>query len=73
MLGQTLTLKEPVLVAKVQTPPPTQKLISHKVKSGDSLSAIAVKYGVSMQALRDANHLKDDNVLLDTTLKIPKP
>ena len=73
MLGQTLTLKEPVLVAKVQTPPPTQKLISHKVKSGDSLSAIAVKYGVSMQALRDANNLKDDNVLLNTTLKIPNP
>ena len=72
VLGQKLLLKEPVVAAKAKTPPPA-KLSSHKVKAGDSLSSIAIKYGVSMQALRDANHLKDDNVLLDTTLKIPKP
>jgi LysM repeat protein len=72
VLGQKLLLKEPVVAAKSKTPPPA-KLSSHKVKAGDSLSSIAIKYGVSMQALRDANHLKDDNVLLDTTLKIPKP
>ncbi|MBL0231053.1 MAG: N-acetylmuramoyl-L-alanine amidase [Moraxellaceae bacterium] len=72
VLGQALVLKEPVLITKIKTPPPA-KLSSHKVKAGDSLSSIAIKYGVSMQALRDANHLKDDNVLLDTTLKIPKP
>lgn len=46
---------------------------THKVKVGDNLSSIAQKYGLSMQALRNANKLKDDNVLLDSTLKIPSP
>lgn len=63
-----------------KTPPPkaefkptiTPKNNSHKVQKGDSLSSIAVKYGVSMQAIRDLNKLKDDNVKLDTTLKIPQ-
>lgn len=68
LLGQVLTLTKPIQVAKVQT-----KISSHKVKSGDSLSSIAAKYGVSMQSLRDTNKLKDDNVLLNTTLKIPNP
>jgi N-acetylmuramoyl-L-alanine amidase len=73
MLGQALVLKEPVLIAKIKTPPPTKKLTSHKVKAGDSLSTIAAQYGVSMQSIRDLNKLKDDNVVLNTTLKIPTP
>ncbi|HNL79375.1 MAG TPA: LysM peptidoglycan-binding domain-containing protein, partial [Agitococcus sp.] len=50
---------------------PTVK--THKVKVGDSLSSIATKYGVSPQAIKDLNKLKDDNVVLDKTLKIPTP
>jgi len=73
VLGQALVLKEPVLIAKIKTPPPTKKVSSHKVKAGDSLSAIAAQYGVSMQSIRDLNKLKDDNVVLNTTLKIPNP
>ncbi|HMY27531.1 MAG TPA: LysM peptidoglycan-binding domain-containing protein, partial [Agitococcus sp.] len=46
---------------------------THKVKVGDSLSSIATKYGVSAQAIKDLNKLKDDNVVLDKTLKIPTP
>jgi LysM repeat protein len=46
---------------------------THKVKVGDSLSSIATKYGVSPQAIKDLNKLKDDNVVLDKTLKIPTP
>lgn len=46
---------------------------THKVKVGDSLSSIAAKYGVSSQAIKDLNKLKDDNVVLDKTLKIPTP
>jgi N-acetylmuramoyl-L-alanine amidase len=43
------------------------------VKSGDSLSAIAVRYGVTEKALRETNKLKDDQVQLGKTLKIPRP
>ncbi len=46
---------------------------THTVKPGDSLSAIAVQYGVSAQAIRDANRMKDDNVQLGKTLTIPTP
>ena len=46
---------------------------THKVQVGDSLSSIAVKYGVSAAAIKDLNKLKDDNVVLDTRLKIPQP
>ena len=49
------------------------KTRTHIVKVGDSLSDIAVQYGVSQQAIRDANKFKDDNVLLGQTLKIPTP
>lgn len=49
------------------------KARTHVVKVGDSLSDIAVHYGVSQQAIRDANKFKDDNVLLGQTLKIPTP
>jgi LysM repeat protein len=49
------------------------KTRTHIVKVGDSLSDIAVHYGVSQQAIRDANKFKDDNVLLGQTLKIPTP
>lgn len=45
----------------------------HVVKVGDSLSDLAAHYGVSQQAIRDANKFKDDNVLLGQTLKIPTP
>ena len=65
--------------AKKTSPPKTDikpkltaKNMTHTVKSGDTLSAIANKYGVSMQSIRDLNKLKDDNVKLDTTLKIPQ-
>jgi N-acetylmuramoyl-L-alanine amidase len=54
----------------VKTP---EKPRVHVVKVGDNLSDLAVHYGVSKQAIRDANKFKDDNVLLGQTLKIPKP
>ena len=52
---------------------PSMKTRTHVVKVGDSLSDLAVHYGVSQQAIRDANKFKDDNVLLGQTLKIPTP
>lgn len=43
----------------------------HTVGRGDSLSAIAARYGVSTQRIMQANNLRDTNVKLGQTLKIP--
>lgn len=43
----------------------------HKVVRGDSLTAIAAHYGVSPQAIIQANNMKSSNVMLGQTLKIP--
>ncbi len=44
---------------------------SYTVQANDTLSAIAVNYGVSMQAIKDWNGLSTDNVFIDTKLTIP--
>ena len=43
----------------------------HKVKSGDTLTAIAKHYGVSVRALRSANSLTTDKIKVGDKLKIP--
>ena len=43
----------------------------HTVSPGDSLSAIATRYGVPMQRLKQYNNLRDTNVKIGQTLKIP--
>lgn len=46
--------------------------ISHTVRKGQSLGYIAGKYGVSQQAIKDANKLRRSDVYIGETLKIPK-
>lgn len=50
-----------------------QKLstVYYKVKSGDTLSAIAARYGVTVQAIMQANGLKSTLIYAGSTLKIP--
>ena len=43
----------------------------HKVVRGDTLTDIAVKYGVSAKAIQQANKMKTQNVMLGQTLTIP--
>ncbi|KAA8998205.1 N-acetylmuramoyl-L-alanine amidase AmiB [Affinibrenneria salicis] len=43
----------------------------HTVARGETLSAIAVRYGVSMDAIRDLNKLKKDVVWVGQRLRIP--
>lgn len=50
----------------------TQGSRKHKVKKGDSLSEIAEKYRVSASAIKKANNMKDNNVILGQTLTIPE-
>lgn len=47
------------------------KTISHKIKSGEALSIIASKYGVSVTAIKKANGLKSNNIQAGKTLRIP--
>lgn len=50
----------------------TKKPSKHKVQRGDTLSAIASKYGVSMTDIKTANHMKSGEVQLGQTLTIPQ-
>lgn len=43
----------------------------HTVRSGESLSMIAVRYDMSMAALRNANNLSSDELKVGQQLKIP--
>src|SRR3990172_3307496 len=43
----------------------------HVVKSGDNLTRIAAKYGTTVNALRAANNLRTDRILVGDKLKIP--
>lgn len=49
-----------------------KKPSKHKVQRGDTLSAIASKYGVSMTDIKTANHMKSGEVQLGQTLTIPQ-
>lgn len=44
---------------------------THVVASGDSLSRIARQYGVSVAAIKEANQMTNDIVVLGRTLRIP--
>ncbi len=43
----------------------------HVVVRGDTLTDIALRYGVSSRSIKTANNMKTDNVKLGQTLKIP--
>lgn len=43
----------------------------HKVKNGETLSHIAVRYGVTQRAIRSANKIHGDRLLIGKTLTIP--
>lgn len=45
--------------------------ITHKIKSGESLSSISKKYGVSIAEIKKANGMKNDNLRAGATIKIP--
>ena len=46
--------------------------LTHKVRSGDTLGAIAIKYGTTVDAIKKLNNLKSDNIDVGQVLKIPK-
>ncbi len=71
-VGQTLTIKQAktVMVA-APTPKAKPKTVTYRVRSGDALSKIAVKYGVTLKELRTLNRLSSDELAIGQILKIP--
>jgi N-acetylmuramoyl-L-alanine amidase len=69
--GPTKTPAKPAKTQVAENKAKSQNVVLHKVKSGDSLSRLAKKYGVSMAELRSFNRLKSDNIQIGQTLKIP--
>lgn len=51
--------------------PATQKRTTHVIKSGETLSGIAQRYRVSMQAIKSLNGLRDNRIRIGQKLKIP--
>jgi LysM repeat protein len=54
-----------------QTLGPTPVTTKYRVKPGDSLIEIAARYKVSVQAIKNANNLKDDTIRVGDELIIP--
>mgnify|MGYP004419738303 FL=1 len=47
------------------------KPVKHKVSSGENLTKIAKRYGVTVDQLRSANNISGDNIQAGQTLTIP--
>src|SRR5699024_1589774 len=72
-VGQTLKVKGSTSTTKPDSKPttpskPTES--TYTVKSGDTLSHIALKYGTSVSALKQLNNLKSDLIYVGQKLKV---
>ncbi len=65
----------PPPIATHTSPPPTAaaSAVRYKVKAGDTLLEIAIKYGVTVQAIMKANGMKNDVIRIGDDLIIPAP
>ncbi|ACS84343.1 cell wall hydrolase/autolysin [Musicola paradisiaca Ech703] len=74
-VGQRLKIPGKASTPGVTKTPPAPKkstvVIKHKVMRGDTLSAIAVRYGVSMKEIQQVNNMTSGTVQLGQTLVIP--
>lgn len=79
--GSPTPLPAPALVSPATTPTPTPSPtasptpapVVHVVRRGDTLTSIAAKYGVSVQAIKNANKLKSSTLRVGQELVIPRP
>jgi membrane-bound lytic murein transglycosylase D len=67
MLDQAVAAQSGTLVAAVEPPPD----VRHKVRRGETLSAISRKYGVPMAAIQDANGIRGSVIHPGDSLLIP--
>jgi LysM repeat protein len=73
--GSLQTPVAPQATPTAAPPPPTatRSVVKYKVKAGDTLLEIAIKYGVSVQAIMNANKMKNDVIRIGDELTIPPP
>jgi membrane-bound lytic murein transglycosylase D len=70
--GSAPKLTEPVATGQVSSTPRPLAMRTHLVRRGETLAGLARRYGVSIQALREANGLSDAaTIKRGTRLKIP--
>ena len=69
VLGKTLVI--PGSSGPVKTAPVAAGGKVHVVAKGDTLSRIAAKYGTTADAIKKANGMKSDTVVLGSKLRIP--
>jgi len=50
---------------------PTRNTVNHTIVRGDTLWGLSRKYGVSVDAIKQANNMRNDTVVLGTKLVIP--
>ncbi len=67
----TLEPAETATPTDTSLPTPTQQV--YTVRNGDTLSSIALKFGVSVEALQAANNLDSTMITIGQALKIPQP
>jgi len=68
-------LPEPIIVTGDGAPSGGQggeDAVTYVVESGDTVGAIAARFGVSEDVIREANDLVDDNIFIGQTLTIPR-
>jgi murein endopeptidase len=58
-------------VAPLLAEKPEFNVAMHKVKHGDNLGKIALRYGSSVSAIRKANHMKNNFLKLGMVLQVP--
>ena len=69
-IGQKLQIPPPAPTAPAPQTTATGEQL-YKVKSGDTLTRIASDFGVTVRALRSANNLTTDRIVVGQELKIP--
>lgn len=52
-----------VIPGVTPTPVPTEALLTHSISAGETLYSIAVQYGVTLQALMDANDISNPDLI----------
>lgn len=70
-----VTINAPTQTTGVETPTPavtlTPSTIDYYVKEGDTLSSVAVDFGVDTETVRRLNYLLDDNIFVGQILQMP--
>lgn len=69
--AETTSLPTIIESAPIEPIEPSRPFLIHVVRSGDSLSEIAVRYNTTVQALRDANAINGSTIFIGQEILYP--